>query len=62
MSQREQTSQSSQERKVRWVNYVCPAGHRLAFGHLVSAKGKFQSGSPAACGCGQAYHLAELKD
>lgn len=46
--------------KIRWVTYVCPAGHTLVFGHLVRKNGKFDSGSPAVCGCGLIYNLAKI--
>jgi hypothetical protein len=47
---------------VVWVDYCCSNGHRLLFGHGVTRKWKFTSGSPAVClSCGTPYTYAELK-
>lgn len=48
--------------RVVWVEYYCPNGHKMLFGHGVSRKHKFESGSPAVClTCVTPYNYAEIK-
>lgn len=48
--------------ETRWVTYVCPSGHKLVFGHLVSSRGRFQSTSPSLCNCGLRFTLAVIRE
>jgi hypothetical protein len=44
------------------IHYQCDNDHTLIFRYLLTKRGKFDSGSPAACGCGKLYTRAMFEN